>query len=80
MPHSSSPFPDHPPRRWPVGPVSISVRSRREADACWQLLRGQDVITSAVVLVAGRVAFEAQLVGGRWELEMPSGGPAAPAG
>ena len=66
-------IPDHPPRRWPVGPIRIAVRSRREADACWQMLRGQSLITSAVVSIENAVAFEASLADGRWHLEMPAG-------
>ena len=72
-------IPDHTPRRWPVGPIQIAVRSRREADACWQMLRGQSVITSAVVSIENAVAFEASLADGQWHLEMPAGS-AAPGG
>lgn len=64
-------IPDHAPRRWPVGPIRISTKSRREADAAWRMLRAQDAVTAAEVFVAGELAFRAERLGGRWHLSMP---------
>jgi len=75
-----SPVPDHPPRRWPVGPIRISTRSRREADAAWQMLRSQRIVTAAEVFVGEQLAFAAQFHGGRWLLTMAEENPAAPGG
>ena len=70
MPRSN--VPDHAPRRWPVGPIRICTRSRREADATWQMLRKQAVVTAADVFVDDVLAFQAEHRDGRWLLTLPA--------